>query len=330
VTSSVRASLARRLEAGAPGSRLAGLAAAAWGALARVERPLRIPAGVRLIGVGGAVLGGAGKTPVAISLARVLGSRAEPAALIGHAYHARPGRPRVVLPGDPVSLVGDDALAAARLLEGTSVIVASRRQDAVDHAAALGHRVLVADGLLQTTPRRLDAAVLVLDALAPWGAGACPPAGDLRAPRAALLSAADHVVALLPEGAAPSEALPPSALLLPSRIAGVVTPAGLAPLASLAGRRLGLILAIARPRRIEDALARAGLSPAVTILLADHAVPRGRTLARAERAPVDGWLTTVRCATKLPPLVGRAPVLPLVHEVDVGPLLARLDPLRAC
>jgi tetraacyldisaccharide 4'-kinase len=279
-----------------------------------------------VLGVGGAVLGGAGKTPVAIALARALASRGEPVTLIGHAYRARPGRPRIVLPGDPVATVGDDALAAARLLAGTSasVIVAARRQDAVDHAAALGHRVLVVDGLLQAAPRRVDAAVLVLDALAPWGAGACPPAGDLRALPAALLSAADHVVALLPEGAAPSPALPSSALLLPSRIAGVVTAAGLAPLASLTGRRLGLILAVARPRRIEDALARAGLAPAFTILLADHAVPRGRALARAERAPVDAWLTTARCATKLGPLLGRAPVLPLVHEVDVGPLLARL------
>ena len=192
MTSSLRASLARRLEEGAPGSRLAGLAAVAWGALARAERPLRIPAGVRLIGVGGAVLGGAGKTPVAIAVARALASRGEPVALIGHAYRAHPGRPRVVHAGDPVAVVGDDALAAARLLDGTSaaVIVAPRRQDAVDHAAALGHRVLVADGLLQAAPRRLAAALLVLDALAPWGAGACPPAGDLRALPAALLSAA--------------------------------------------------------------------------------------------------------------------------------------------
>jgi tetraacyldisaccharide 4'-kinase len=324
--------VARSLEEGAPGSRLAGLLGAAWGALAEVARPLRLPAGVRVIGVGGAVLGGAGKTPVAIAIARAIAARGEPVALIGHAYHAHPGRARIVLPTDSAAVVGDDALAAARLLSGTSaaVIVAARRQDAVDHAAALGRRVLVADGLLQTAPCRLDAAVLVLDALAPWGAGACPPAGDLRAPRAAVLAAADHVVALLPEGQPPSPSLPSPALLLPSRTAGVVTPAGPAPLASLAGLRLGLILTVARPRRIQDALAREGIAPAVTLLLADHALPSARTLARAGRAPVDAWITTVRCATKLPPILGRAPVLPLVHEVDPGPLLACLDGLRPC
>ncbi len=327
----LRASVARRLEEGAPRSRLAAIAAAAWGALAGVARPLRVPAGVRVIGAGGAVLGGAGKTPVAIAIARAIAARGEPVALIGHAYRAHPGRPRVVSPDDAVDVVGDDALAAARLLDGTgaAVIVAPHRQGALDHAAALGRRVVIADGLLQASPRRVAAAVLVLDATAPWGSGACPPAGDLRAPPAALIAAADLVAALLPEGAAPSPALPAAALLLPSRIAGVVTPEGPAPLGSLAGRRLGLILAIARPRRIQDALARAGLVPAVTALLADHAVPPARLLARAAQAPVDAWLTTLRCATKLPPILGRAPVLPVIHEVDAAPLLARLDAVTA-
>src|SRR6185312_4199002 len=97
--------------------------------------------------------------------------------------------------------VGDDALACARLLSGTGVevIVAPRRQEALDLAASRGHRTLVADALLQTAPRRLALGVLVVDALALWGSGACPPAGDLRAPREDLLAAADVIAALVPE-----------------------------------------------------------------------------------------------------------------------------------
>ena len=55
---------------------------------------------------------------------------------------------------DSVATVGDDALArgAAPRREVAAVVVAPRRQAAIDHAAALGHRVLVVDGLLQTAP----------------------------------------------------------------------------------------------------------------------------------------------------------------------------------
>jgi tetraacyldisaccharide 4'-kinase len=328
----LRALLGRRLERGMGGSRLSLLAASAWEAWSArgVSRALRLPAGVCVVGVGGAVLGGAGKTPVAIALARAFAERGEAVALVGHAYRAQPGAPRVVRLDDDVASVGDDALLAARLLARTAaVVVAPGRQAAIDHAAALGHRVLIVDGLLQTSPDRLAAAVLVLDALAPWGSGACPPAGDLRAPRLALLAATDFVVALGPSGheggSAPKPALPPGAVPVSSHLTGAVSPAGEAiALDTLVGLRLGLLVAVARPERIVSALARAGVRPAVTRCLADHAFPSAAILASAGRARVDAWLTTARCATKLPATIGRRPVLALHHHVDVAELVSRL------
>src|SRR6185503_3810230 len=185
-----------------------------------------LPAGARVIGVGSAVLGGAGKTPLAIALARELAARGERVALVGHAYRAAPRRPRIVAPTDRVAEVGDDALSASRLLAGTgaSVIVAPRRQLAVDHAAALGFRALILDGLLQAAPARLTDAILVLDAAAPWGSGACPPAGDLRAPPGALLAAADHVVVITRDAISPGS--PPGALAIPSEIAAAIAASG--------------------------------------------------------------------------------------------------------
>lgn len=321
----LRALLGRRLEAGSRAP-LARALAVGWGAAAAVARPLRLPEGVRLVGIGGAVLGGAGKTPLAIALARALAAGGGRPAVIGHAYRARPERPRIVQPDDAVATVGDDALAAARLLAGSGavVIVAPRRQDAVDHAAALGHRILVADGLLQSSPHRLDAAVLALDALTPWGAGACPPAGDLRAPVPALLAHADHLAALLPEGTALAPELARlGAIPVPSRIEGAVDSAGWRrSLAELAERRVGLLVTVARPGRIVTALAAAGVRPTEVIALADHAAPGARDLQRAARAPVDAWVTTARCATKLPPRLGDAPVLALAHRLEVGALAA--------
>jgi tetraacyldisaccharide 4'-kinase len=326
----LRALFARRLERG-DASLPARAASSLWALLSApaLARPLRLPPGVRLLGIGSAVLGGAGKTPLAVALVRALSAldHGQRPALIGHAYRASPPGPRLVLPTDAVSLVGDDALAAARLLSGAApVFVAPRRQAAVDHAAALGHRLLVADGLLQTAPHRLAASILVLDALSPWGSGACPPAGDLRAPRAALLSAADHLAVLLPAGSTLDPALSAlGAIPIPSHLAGALTFAGeLLPLAALAALRLGVLLTVARPARVLAALSRAGLFPTVTIRLADHASPTPRDLSAAAREPVDAWVTTARCATKLPARLGAAPVLVLDHRLEIAALLAAL------
>jgi tetraacyldisaccharide 4'-kinase len=324
----LRAALGRRLEQGTAAGTLARLLAVAWeaGSARAVARPLRLPPGVRLVGVGGAVLGGAGKTPVAIALARAFAERGAWPALVGHAYRARPGGARVVRPGDVVAVVGDDALAAARVLAGVAeVVVAPRRQAAIDHAVALGHRLLIADGLLQAAPDRLAAAVLVLDAAAPWGAGACPPIGDLRAPRAALLEAADVVAALQAQGTALDPGLPAGAVSVPSRIAGAVSSEGEAfGLSALGGLRVGLLLTVARPGRVVSALARAGVRPEVTLCLADHAVPTVADLARAAGTRVEVWLTTARCATKLPAAIGGRPVLALDHRLDVADLVGHL------
>lgn len=323
---SLRARLARRLERGItpslPGRALAG----AWAAFAapRTARPVALPEGARILGVGGAVLGGAGKTPVAITLARALALEGHDVALVGHGYRADTSSPRRVLPGDPVSLVGDDALCAARALAPTDtpVFVAKRRAEALALAVRSGKTFLVVDGLLQASPRRLDDAVLVLDGASPFGAGLCPPLGDLRAPASALLEAANHVVAL---GGACSPALPSSAVPLASSIDGALDATGRRhDLASLASRRVGLLVAIARPERLCAALAREGIHPLRVLCLADHARFDHKTLNRARDLGLDAWLTTARCATKLPPWLGGAPVLALDHRIDVEPLLVRL------
>src|SRR2546423_886772 len=85
--------------------------AAAWGALARVERPVVLPRGAHAIFVGGATLGGSGKTTVALACALELARAGKPdVVVIGHAYAARPARARDVSASDDVRVVGDEAL----------------------------------------------------------------------------------------------------------------------------------------------------------------------------------------------------------------------------
>jgi len=322
----LRERIGRRLERGSAKTLVGRALAGAWSALAapRVARPVEWPEGARVVGVGGAVLGGAGKTPVAIAIAEALSRADHPVALIGHAYRASPGRARLVSPDDPVSLVGDDALAAARALADARapVFVAGDRASAMALAVQSGKTLLVVDGLLQASPARVDDAVLVLDGEAPFGAGSCPPLGDLRAPPEALLSAADHVIAL---GPASGSVLPEGALPIAGAIDGALdASAQRVDLASIAGARVGLLCAIARPDRLVRALAREGIRPATVLALGDHARFGPAALERARRAEVEVWLTTTRCATKLPARIGRAVVLALRHRVDVGPLVERL------
>src|SRR5262249_5851885 len=91
------------------------------------------------------------------------------------------------------------------------------------------------------------------------------------------------------------------------------------PLSDLRGTSFGLLLAIARPDRIARALARRGLFPAARIELADHVVASAaeldRAAAKGQRVKV--WLTTAKCAVKLPSAVAGSPVLVLDHRLDL-------------
>lgn len=300
--------------------------AGSWQAVAdrRLARSLALPAEVHVIGIGSAVLGGAGKTPVAIALARALALGGHAVALVSHAYRANPRAPRRVTASDAVEEVGDDALHAARELEANevAVVVGPSRQAALDHAAALGGRILVVDGLLQASPKRLAASVLVVDERAPWGSGACPPLGDLRASREALLAAADLVVVI---GERVPSGLPRGTALTTSRLGGAIDGAGRPhTVEALRHASVGLLLGVARPERVLRMLQVNGITPAATVLLGDHARFAISDIDNSQLTRVDAWLTTGRCATKLPAWLGGAPVLSLVHEVDVGSVAQRL------
>jgi len=321
-----RASVARTLESHRAAWPGAGLLASAYGAFSRrgVCRPLEIPDATRVIGVGAATLGGSGKTPLALAVARALAERGESVAFVGHAYRARPRFARVVAISDDVRAVGDEALLAARTLSplGIEVIVAATRQAAVSFAARRA-RCLVVDGLLQTQPQRLARSVLVLDAEAPWGNTRFPPAGDLRAPCDALLDAADLVAVVRDETSPASANLDAGDKRLfevVTRVDQVRDGDGRAvALGELASRRAGLLVAVARPQRMADTLARRGIHLAATIAFGDHDQPSTAYLERAVSAAssVDLWLTTAKCATKLPHAIRGIPVFVLDHRLEV-------------
>lgn len=285
---------------------LARVAARAWGGIAarHVVRPLELPPHVRIVAVGGATLGGSGKTPLAIACARELALTGARVAFVGHAYRARPGHARVVGAHDPLALVGDEALVAAAELQplGVPVVVAPDRGSAVSYAAGLAD-VLVLDGVLQTRPRPATLSLLAVDAEEPWGrAGAPPPCGDLRAPVEALLGAADAVVPVVEDEDAPF------------------------PWASVSGRRVGLVSALARPDRVLRSLARRGIVPRVVVRVRDHTSVPDRALRQHERAGgagVEAWLATRKCSLHV-----ERHTLVIPHEIVLPPWMR--GALRRC
>ncbi len=263
----LRLAIQRRLERGeVPASRVTTSLSRAWAGLARAERPLRVrkPS----LCIGGATLGGSGKTPLAIACAGELERMGHRVAVVGHAYRGKaPRDARAVSVDDDVDIVGDEAIECARA--GLRVFVAREKQNAVDRAEREAD-VIVLDGPVQIAPTRATLALLAVDARAPWGSGACPPLGDLRASRDALLAATDRVVATSSF----------DSLLLEWD--------------ALRALRLGLATAIARPERALRFLESRMLEPRRIVVAADHArleIPRD--------PQIDLWLTTAKDAPRV-------------------------------
>jgi tetraacyldisaccharide 4'-kinase len=327
VVPSLRVRLARDLEHGVFRGPIVDAASRAWGAWSArgLARPLAWGEGTRVVAVGGATLGGSGKTPLAIACARALADGGARVAFVAHGYGASLRAAHEVPVVEPcteaaLDRYGDEALLAARSLAGRApVFVASDRQAALDRAAAVAD-VVVLDGPLQTKPRRAALSLLALDAASPWGSGALPPRGDLRAPREALLAACDRAILIGDD--------PDASARVTSRGARL----GGAPLAwiDLFRLRVGLFTALARPARLLAFLAQRGVVPARVERAPDHArlrdlrldAPRGNAPGAA-RADVDLWLASPKCALVLE--AARIPHAVLDHALVLGaPLLAAL------
>jgi len=287
-----------------------------------LARKLDVPASVVTVTVGGATLGGSGKTRVAIACARLFAEQGANVAIVGHAYRAKSKAARIVTPASAMSEVGDEALVCARALQRSRasarvrVVVAESRQRAVDFVVDRDPKldVLVIDGPVQLRPRRADLALLAVDTEHPWGAGLLLPAGDLRGPPRALLSLSDMLVHV---------DATPAFFLYDGRAQ---------PIGCLEGMRLGFFSAMARPRRLLSALARANVAPSVVIHSADHGPLARATIHRVVQAETDVemWIASEKCALHLEGLGLRRPIATFESAADLpGTVTLRVQSLIA-
>ena len=287
-----------------------------WEKYSRPVRPVALPRGTVVVGIGGATLGGGGKTPVVKALARELFARGRSVAVVASSYRARPPSAVRVLPHHHVDRMGDEALELCRSLPDIPVYTGQSREKAIQLASRAANIVLV-DSLLQTAPERLTLSVLVVDGEQPWGSGACPPVGDLRARRDRLLRASD---VLLVDGslrALEDVALPPRRWAYQRYPVSVELPDGqVAPLSALGGKRLGLLTTVARPARVRDKLLAHGIRVTEWRAGADHA-PLEERRSAGRRPAVDVWLSTAKCRERIGQVFENIPVWVIIERVDL-------------
>lgn len=240
--------------------------AAVYGAIAARRMARKgVGAGVPVVCIGNPTVGGAGKTPAALAVARLLQAAGETPVFLSRGYGGQLAGPMRVDPAKHrASDVGDEPLLLAR---AATTIVARDRVHGAQAAVAAGGRVIVMDDGFQNPSLAKDFSVLVVDARRGIGNGRIIPAGPLRAPIDVQF---DRAQALIVVGNGDATPVTDEARKRPLP----VFRARLAPdptfVTSLAGRRVLAFAGIGDPEKFFATLREGGVELAVTRSFDDH------------------------------------------------------------
>jgi tetraacyldisaccharide 4'-kinase len=286
--------------------------------------------GIPVICVGNPTVGGAGKTPAAIAIARLLVTAGARPMLLTRGYGGRLAGPVMVEPTHTAAQVGDEPLLLARV---APTIVATERVSGARLAKDSGAGVIVMDDGFQNPSLIKDIAILVVDARG-VGNGRVIPAGPLRAPLEPQL---DRAAAILVVGANAS------AIESTARGRGLpVFHGALEPdagaVAALRGKKVLAFAGIGDPQKFFATLERAGIDAPVRRGFGDHhrySAAEARKLIRAAEQDKLDLLTTEKDLVRLKDdaalaaLTERARALPVEMRVAEADAFGRLV-LGAC
>jgi tetraacyldisaccharide 4'-kinase len=268
-------------------------AAAAAVTARRVARPgWRAP--VPVICCGNVTVGGAGKTTVALSLARLLTENGHVVHVLLRGYGGSMQGPRRVAPGDDAGMTGDEALLLAAV---APTWIGADRAVSARAAVTAGAGLLLMDDGLQNPGLHKDLSLLVVDGASGFGNGRVLPAGPLREPVAAGAARCQAAVIIGPDQSGTAGLLPAFLPVLHARLSPVRP-------AVFAGRKVLAFAGIAMPEKFFRTLREIGADIVARVPLPDHHRYHRRELGLLlDQAKALGAapVTTAKDAVRLPP-----------------------------
>jgi len=280
--------------------------------------------GVPAICVGNFVVGGAGKTPAALALARMLIAEGGRVAFLSRGYGGAERTEPLLVDANAhtAAMVGDEPLLLAKL---APCWVGPDRVRSGRSAVEGGANALILDDGLQNPGLVKDLAFAVVDGETGFGNGLCVPAGPLRAPLSAQLPFVGALIVLGGDEAAAARIAAPApgkplfrASLEPDALAA----------APLIGREVVAFAGIARPEKFYATLRRVGAQIVATRDFADHHPYTPREIeALIEEAGERGAMlaTTEKDLVRLTPRQARSVVtLPVTLRFEDPEAVRRL------
>jgi tetraacyldisaccharide 4'-kinase len=241
--------------------------AALYGAIAAKRlRRSGLNAGIPVLCVGNYHVGGAGKTPTVLALAKLLRELGETPVVLSRGYGGKLRGPVKVDPDrHAASDVGDEPLMLANRLP---VVVARKRAEGVTLARAQNASVILMDDGFQSPAVVKDASLIVIDSERGLGNGQVFPAGPLRAPLRPQLARTDALIIVGGGAAAVAVAAEIAAQGKPVLRAYLKPDA--AQVAELRGQRVLAFAGIGDPARFFNTLRASGIDVIRERAFADH------------------------------------------------------------
>ncbi len=216
--------------------------------------------------IGNYHVGGAGKTPTALVLSRLLRELGEQPFVVSRGYGgALAGPVRVDVVGHTAADVGDEPLMMAAQVP---VVVSRDRVDGAALARAQGASVVLLDDGFQNPALTKDASLIVIDAARGIGNGCVFPAGPLRAPLPPQIVRTDALI-VIGAGDAAEGIVAAAATSGASVLRARLVPDS-ASVAKLRGRRVLAFAGIGDPARFFTTLRAGGVDVIEEGVFADH------------------------------------------------------------
>ena len=242
-----------------------------WMARLRYRRHQPYRARLPVICIGNFTAGGTGKTPLALTVARMLLARGLRPAFLTRGYGGTDAGPTWVEDAPGASRrFGDEPLLLARIAPALVARDRSAGARAIE-TGGLGIGVIIMDDGLQNGSLKKDLAIAVVDGARGLGNGEVIPAGPLRAPLDFQLGLVDAIVVRTPDGDGPTAPVMHERLrrIFPGPVlAARVAPTG--DTAWLSGRPVVAFAGIANPQRFYALAERLGARVTERVSFPDH------------------------------------------------------------